>query len=153
MFSYPTDFCKSHKLVNRKPTELEQSQTPHNNTNWATSLTHRSQCRRVTRLAIYQLLLGWKTLEILLWNRRFSSTQGQPKPRKIRWKVAFGPLFFSPTATILLLGLGLVLYRKQTTKNPTRPNSPRTPYTWFYCNQSVPLCNYYRSGREYKDSL
>ena len=36
-----------------------------------------------------------------------SPTQGQPNPWKIRWKVAFAPLF--PTA-IFFRGLGLVLY-------------------------------------------
>ena len=54
-----------------------------------------------------------------------SPTQGQPNPRKIRLKVASGPLF--PTANIFR-GLGLVLYRKQTTINPTQPNSAQTPY-------------------------
>ena len=38
-----------------------------------------------------------------------SPTQGQPNPRKIRLKVAFGLLF--PTANNFR-GLGLILYRK-----------------------------------------
>ena len=50
-----------------------------------------------------------------------SPTQGQPNPRKIGLKVAFGPLFFPQQ--IVLRGLGIVLYRKQTTRNPTQPNS------------------------------
>ena len=41
----------------------------------------------------------------------------QPNPRKNRLKVAIGPLF--PT-TIFFCGFGLVLYRKQPTRNPTK---------------------------------
>ena len=52
-------------------------------------------------------------------------TQGQPNPWKIRLKVAFGPLF--PTAKIIFRGLGLVLYRKQTTRILTQPDSAPTP--------------------------
>ena len=48
-----------------------------------------------------------------------------PTQEKIGLKVAFGPLF--PTANIFFGGLGLVLYRKQTTRNLTQPNSPQTP--------------------------
>ena len=47
-----------------------------------------------------------------------SPTQDQPNPQKNRLKVAFGPLF--PTRNIFR-GLGLVLYRKQTTRNLTQP--------------------------------
>ena len=65
-----------------------------------------------------------------------SPTQGQPNPRKIRLKVAFGPLF--PT-TITFRGLGLVLYRKQTIRNLTQPNSPRAPY-WKNKRRWVQQC-------------
>ena len=41
-----------------------------------------------------------------------SPTRGQPNPSK--------NIFFHE--------LGLVLYRKQSTRNPTRPNSPQRPY-------------------------
>ena len=51
-------------------------------------------------------------------------------PRKKKGlKLAFGPLFFSPQQ-IIIRGLGLILYRKQTTRNPNESNSPKTPY---YC--------------------
>ena len=33
---------------------------------------------------------------------------------------------------IFFRGLGLILYRKQTTRNPTQPNSPQTPYYLVY---------------------
>ena len=56
-----------------------------------------------------------------------SATQGQPNPRKIRWNVAFGPLF--PTA----------LYREQTTRNLTQPNSQQTlTITGGQINQDPP---------------
>ena len=58
-----------------------------------------------------------------------SLTQGQPNPRKIRLKAEFGPRF--PTANNIR-GLGLVLYRKQTTRNLIQPNSPQTPQ-WLIC--------------------
>ena len=47
-----------------------------------------------------------------------SPTQVQPNPRKNRLKVAFGPLL--STANIFSL-VGIGLYRKQTTRNPTQP--------------------------------
>ena len=50
-----------------------------------------------------------------------SATQGQPIPRKITSKKRqLG--HFSPRQ------LGLVLYRKQTTRNLTQPHYPQTPY-------------------------
>ena len=62
-----------------------------------------------------------------------SPTRSQPNPRKVRLKVAFGPPF--PTANIFSwVGID---FRKQTTRNPTQPNSPQTPY--FFC---VGLCWY-----------
>ena len=47
-----------------------------------------------------------------------SPTQGQPNPRKSRLKVAFGTL---SRRQIVFRGLGLVLCRKQTTRNLTQP--------------------------------
>ena len=55
-----------------------------------------------------------------------SPTQGQPNPRKITLKVAVGPLFFTHSNQFFS-GLGLVLDRKQASRNPTQPNSPQTP--------------------------
>ena len=53
-----------------------------------------------------------------------SPTQRQPNPRNIWLKVAFGPRF-PTTNNFSWVGVGLC--RKQTTKNPTQSNSPRTP--------------------------
>ena len=54
-----------------------------------------------------------------------SPTQGQPKPRKVRLKVAFGPYFFSPQR-IIFGGLGFILYRKQTATQPPTNFSANT---------------------------
>ena len=56
---------------------------------------------------------------IFLWNRRTPQPKANPT-REILVKVAFGPLF--PTANnFSWVGIGLC--RKQTTRNPTQPNS------------------------------
>ena len=56
-----------------------------------------------------------------------SPTQGQPSPRKkVGLRPHFGSLFHHSKS--FSRGLGLVLCRKQTTKNPTQPNSPQTPW-------------------------
>ena len=48
---------------------------------------------------IYQILLGWNTFEYFYeTDERPNPRPTQPNPRKIRSKVAFGPLF--PTANI-----------------------------------------------------
>ena len=54
-----------------------------------------------------------------------SPTQGQHNPKKIRLKWHLGHFF---PQQIFFRGLGLILYRKQTTRNPTKQNSPQTPY-------------------------
>ena len=46
-----------------------------------------------------------------------SPSQGQPNPRKIRLKWHLGHFF---PQQIFYRGLGLILYRKQTTRNPTK---------------------------------
>ena len=58
-----------------------------------------------------------------------SSSQGQPNPTKIRLKVALGPLF--PCEQIIFLGLGLIVCRKQTTRNPTQPNFSANTLPWL----------------------
>ena len=55
-----------------------------------------------------------------------SPTKGQPNPRKNGLKVGFGPLLYHNK--LFFRGLGLILYRKQTTRNPTQPNSPQATY-------------------------
>ena len=83
----------------------------------------------ITRVfAIYQILLGWKTCTYYYETDELPNPR--PAPPKIinRLKVAFGPLF--PCEQIIFRGLGLILYWKQTTRNPTPPNSPQNtlPY-------------------------
>ena len=77
------------------------------------------------RLRFTKFCWGRKHVNIIMKPTN-SPTQGQPNPKKIRLKVAFGPLF--PTAKYFFGGLGLVLYRKQTARNQTQPNSPQTPF-------------------------
>ena len=70
------------------------------------------ECLRFTKI-----LLSWKTyLVSMIMKPTNSPTQGQPNPRKNRFKVAFWTTF---SQQIFFRGLGLVLYRKQTTRNPT----------------------------------
>ena len=52
-------------------------------------------------------------------------TRDKPDPRKNRLKVAFGRSF-SPRK-YFFHGLGVILYRKQTTRNTTQSNSWQTP--------------------------
>ena len=51
-------------------------------------------------------------------------TQGQLNPRKLGLKWHLDHFF---PHQIFFRGLGLVVYRKQTTRNLTQPNSPQTP--------------------------
>ena len=51
-----------------------------------------------------------------------SPTQGQPSPRKNRLKSGIWGHFF-PHCKYFFSGSGLILYRKQATRNPTQPNS------------------------------
>ena len=56
--------------------------------------------------AVDQFLLGGKTCKYILKPTNYP-TQGQPNPRKNRWKVAFGPLF--PTTMIFSwVGIGFI---------------------------------------------
>ena len=54
-----------------------------------------------------------------------SPTLGQPNPRKISFKVTFGPFF---AQKIFFRGLGLFFHRKKTTRHPNQPNYQQTPY-------------------------
>ena len=73
--------------------------------------------------AIFQNSVGLENMHQvnLVMKPTSAPAQGQPNPRRIGFKVAFGPLF--PAVNTFFRGLGLVLYRKQTTRNPTQPNS------------------------------
>ena len=57
-----------------------------------------------------------------------SPTQGQPNPRKNRLKSSIWVTFFPHSKYCIDIGLGLVLHRKQTTRNLTQVHSPQTPY-------------------------
>ena len=84
-------------------------------------------------LRFHQFLLSWTTKSHEHIYYKYDETgelpnpgQGQPKPKKNRWKVAFGPLF--PTTKYFFVGWDWLCIGKQTTRNLTQPNSPRTPY-------------------------
>ena len=56
-------------------------------------------------------MLGWTTyMNIIMKPTNSPTTQGQPNPRKIRSKVAFGPLY--PTANIFFVGWDRFLFKK-----------------------------------------
>ena len=83
-------------------------------------LTVAEGCLRCTKIT-----LGWKT------QNYYHETDQVPNPRRTQLnkkkkvkKWQFGPLF--PTRQIIFRELGLVLYRKQTTRNLTQPDSPQT---------------------------
>ena len=78
-----------------------------------------SQNSRV--FAIYQIMLGWETYKYYYETDELPNPR-PTQPKKKRLKVAFGPLF----PTVNKFWLGLVLHRKQTTRNLTQPNSPQT---------------------------
>ena len=61
---------------------------------------------------------------ILSWNRRTPQPKANPTQEKNRLKVAFGPLF---PQQIFFRGLGMVLCRKQTTRNPSLPSLRKHP--------------------------
>ena len=63
-------------------------------------------------------------------------TQRQANPRKNRFKVAFWAALSHSKRCFR--GLGLVLYRKQTTRNPTQPKCPQTLYCFLCQNLSLP---------------
>ena len=72
------------------------------------NLSHHTQHPSISTpyvrcLRFGQILLGWKTYKHYETDAT-SPTQGQPNPRKIRLKVAFGPLFFPQQKTIFRLG-------------------------------------------------
>ena len=67
--------------------------------------------------------IPWYTPSIIVKPTN-SPTQGQPSPRKIRLKVALGPLFF-PSQQIIFRGLGLIFGRETDYEkpNPTKFSS------------------------------
>ena len=71
-------------------------------------------------LAIYQFLLGWKTLSSIM-KATNSATQGQPNPRKNNVKSGIWAAF--PTADIFSWVEIHFIHRKQTTRNTTEPDS------------------------------
>ena len=80
-------------------------------------------CLRYT--SKYQIKLGWETHKYDHENVELPDPRPtQPKKNQVKsgiWAT------FSPQQMIFR-GLGLDLYRKQTTRNLTQPNSPQTPY-------------------------
>ena len=82
-------------------------------------------------VAIYQITLWVGKHRNIGVKPTNSPTQGQLYPRKNRLKVATANIFS---------WVGIGLYRKQTTRKPTRPNSPQTPYI---VNQPIYKTNQY----------
>ena len=81
------------------------------------------------------------TYQILCWNGKHinismkptnSPTRGQPNPRKNRLKRGILGHFFPQSNNIPWVGIDFI-YRKQTTRNPTKPHSPPTPYDVLSC--------------------
>ena len=76
--------------------------------------------------AIYQSLLGWKTYKY------YYETDELPNPRPTQnqqKQVKSGIWATFSHNKIIFRGLGLDLYRKQTTRHLTQPNSPPTRYS------------------------
>ena len=74
-------------------------------------------------------MLGWKT------NKHYYETDELPNPRPTQPKKKWHLGHFSPQQ-IHFRALGLILYGKQTTKNPNKPISPQTPY-WATSNDTM----------------
>ena len=74
---------------------------------------------------IYQTMLGWKTYKYFFYETD-DLPQPSANPTQQKWGLKWHLGHFFPRQ-IVFRGLGLVLYRKQTTRNLTQPNSPQTP--------------------------
>ena len=74
----------------------------------------------------FTLLIGCLRFTRLCWvgkhRKHYYENNELPNPRKIKVKVAFGPLFpNSFPQNFFFRGLGLIWYRKQTARQPTQP--------------------------------
>ena len=76
------------------------------------------------------MMLGWKTYEYYYETGELPQPKANSTPRKMRLKVTSGPLFSH--SKIYFRGLGLVLCRKQTTRNPTQRNSPQNSLFFLF---------------------
>ena len=81
-------------------------------------------------LAIYQILLGWKTYKYYETDELLNPRLNQSKKNHVKSGILSHNKYF-------FCGLGLVLYRKQTTRNLILPNSPETPYYCTLCVASI----------------
>ena len=82
-------------------------------------------CWLIWVVAVYLTLLGRKTYKYSYEADELPNPRPNPTQEKLGWKW-HSKWFFR--------GLGLILYMKQTTRNPTRPNHilRQQPY-WFNC--------------------
>ena len=108
------NFYRLAVLLTNQPTGLTTDRPIYN---FLTQPTNRV-------FAIYQIVLGWKTCKY------YYETDELPNPRPTQHKKNEVKSGIWPTFShrkIFFRGSGLILYRKQTTRNPTQPNSPQTP--------------------------
>ena len=74
--------------------------------------------------AIYQIIWGWKTYKYYYETDEFPN----PRPTQPTKKMVESGIWATFShGKYFVRGLGLVLYRKQTTRNPTQPNYSQTP--------------------------
>ena len=83
--------------------------------------TNRPTNHPTTRVfAIYQLLLCWRHINIVMKPTNSPPTPGRPNPRRIRSKVAFGP--FSFHSKLFFVGSGFVLFYIENRLQETQRN-------------------------------
>ena len=111
------------KVVRRRPV-IMAAPRPHLFKIQSSTGGHTTPCHSNRVLAIYQIMLGWKTC------KHYYETDELPNPRptqpkKEQVKSCIWATFSH--SKYFLRGMGQVLYRKQTTRNLTQSNSPQTP--------------------------
>ena len=81
--------------------------------------------------------LGWVGKHVTVIVKPTNSpTQGQPNPRKIKLLGHFFP------QQLIFRGFGLVLCRKQNTRNLTQPSSAQTPDSWKLRKDFANACHF-----------
>ena len=85
-------------------------------------------------MQFYQNYVVLQKIETLLCNRRTPQPKVNPTQETLASKWHLGHFF---PQQMIFRELGLILYRKQTRRNPTRPNSPQTPYCCYALTRSL----------------
>ena len=119
------------KITEHRPEQAYYTDTRYSITRIFT-LPARSVHIRLWPVLRLLLLIGCLRFTTLCWVGKHvnvimkptnSPTQGQPRPRKVRFKVAFGPLF--PTESIFSwVGIGFIWGTDYEKPNPTIPQTP-----------------------------